>query len=205
MSNIYFVTLSYSPDDYAHYFPAIRKIYADEKNSKVLICRQFGSSGTHRHYHLLIETDTDIIQKFRMRFRTYMKPLRPTSRNLDIVHRSKPGISLNYFARDPTSRIITTKKKQWDMKELQAQAVANPDPGIGKQELPWSQVYRKLLMVGWKYPERPGKYLKLLTKDWYIYHIITNPKKLAQILRFESNSDDWDDIYLHADNLLKGF
>ena len=51
-------------------------------------------------------------------------------------------------------------------------------------------------------PEPPGKYLKTLSKDWYVYHIITNPKRLAQILRFEESADDWDDIYKHANNQL---
>jgi len=202
MSNIYFVTLSYNTESADHYTNAITRVTRDTKNSKILLCHQMGKTGTHPHYHILLQTDTDCIRKFRMRFRTYMSPIKPDKINLDIKHAEKPGVYLNYFRRDPSSKLTNVKDKEWNMTELEAQARAIPDPGPQRQELPWTQVHAKLKFVGWKYPEPPGKYLKSLSKDWYVYHIITNPKRLAQILRFEESADDWDDIYKHANNQL---
>jgi len=48
----------------------IKKLFNDSKNDRVLICQQMGKNH-HLHYHLLVSTDTPVIQKFRMRFRTY--------------------------------------------------------------------------------------------------------------------------------------
>jgi len=205
MCNSYFVTLSYEAEQAVHYRSCLKRIIADKKNAKVLICKQKGKTGSHEHYHLIIETDVEDVRVFRMRFRTYMSPVKLNKINLDIKHTLKPGIYLNYFKRDPSSKLANIKSKPWNMDELESQARASPDPGPQRPELPWSQIHRKLVSVGWKYPERPGKFLKKLSEHWHLYHIITNPKKLAQILRFESNSDDWDDIYVHADNQLKGF
>jgi len=201
MSNTYFVTLSYNVESSGLYQTALDKLYADPKNSKILNCFQLGKTGKHPHYHLVIETDTEVIQKFRMRFRTYMNPIKPTKVNLDIKHAPTPGCTLNYFARDPSS--IVSNIRGWDMDALKKEALAHPDPNDQLPELPWSQVYRKLLAAGWKYPEYPGKYLKTLSEYWYVYHIICNPKKLSLILNFEGKPDDWNDCYKKANNINK--
>jgi len=206
MSNTYFVTLSYQDPDPTVYTEHIGRIENDKKNTKLLYCRQYGTTN-HLHYHLLIETDTSTVQKFRMRFRTYMKPLKLTSINLDIKHTDKPGVYLNYFKRDPSSEIINTLSKPFDMAKLKEEALATPDPGPNRPALPWNQVYSKLVAAGYKYPERPGKYIRILEKHFNIDHIVTNPKKLNLWLRYYGSKEaqDWDDVYNHNNNQNQGF
>lgn len=196
MSNTYFVTLSYGPEDAKHYDAHLKAIAADLKNKKILQCKQLGKNRDHLHYHLVIETDTTIGQKYRMRFRTYMKPMVMDKTNLVIKHTTCPGVYLNYFKRDPTSEV--TNVRGWDMEALQKQADHKPDRAY-KPVLFWSIMYDELRAIGWDYPQKPAKYLLELSKKWDVNQQVCNPRRVAQMLAFYGSKDGeaWDDMYKH--------
>lgn len=201
---MYFITLSFAEENAKWYTPIIDRMKADKRHKKLLITKQYGSSGNHEHYHIMAETDEESISKYRMRYRSYFKKdVEINQTTLEITTMDVPGKLWNYVKRDPSTKVLSTGG--WDMEKLQRQALAHPDP-VGKSKLPWCQLSRKLKMAGWKYPERPGKYLRKISEFYSVDHIVTNPKRLSMLLRFHNSkdADDWDDVYVHQDNVNEG-
>jgi len=210
MDNIYFVTLSFpeqGPDalpwEFPSYTQVIKKLFNDSKNDRVLICQQMGKNH-HLHYHLLVSTDTPVIQKFRMRFRTYAG-MRLNSIQLNIQIAKNPGICLNYMRRDPTCKFLKQKRKLFDMEKIEEMAIAAPDPGPQLPQLSWHQLIPKLLAVGWTSTKRPGEYLKKLERHWYIDHIIDNPRKVALRIAWANSPSDWTILLLIIKIKIKDF
>jgi hypothetical protein len=62
------------------------------------------------------------------------------------------------------------------------------DPNYKKPKLPWTEVFQKLVSVGWDFNHPPGRYLKKIDKYYDIDHIITHPRMLAMILSFKKTN-----------------
>lgn len=197
MSNEYFVTISLQKDLWQNYKVIIQRLTKDVTTLKYIVTQQMGTNN-HKHYHLIVESSEVVPQKFRQRFRAYYRPLIIDRINLVISQIDVKGKTWNYLHRDPSLKIIANRG--YDLDAIKREALAFPD--YKKKFMPWAMLPAKLLSVGYKYPERPGKYLRILSREYDVYHIITNCKKLSNILRFEFSKEgrDWDDQYITIDN-----
>lgn len=189
---MYFVTLSYKTDDKKHYQTAIDRIQEDLRNDIVVTCHQMGSNKSHSHYHLIMKPDCGRVA-FNRRFRAYMNPVEAKAPALNIKKCSNHIFAYNYCIRDPTYKF--TYSRGLDLKQLERESKFAPDiPTTVKVE--WPMVITLLEAAGYKFPEPPGKYLKLLvSKGYNVWYIIDNPGRLHRFLTFHYADDFWDEIY----------
>ena len=195
--NTYFVTLSYAEQDKVHYKPTIQRIMKKEGN--LLVAFQKGKEGTHPHFHLAIQSNLPR-NTLRARFRTYMKPIKPTKINLNIKKSDNIGKIYNYLMRDKTTKIV--KVRGFKIEDIKKEAVKHPDPNSHKR-IGTRQLLSMLVQKGYKYPERPGVYLKQIDEDGYDTHpYVTNASRLNKLLRFHFShkAQDWDDHYIAQSN-----
>lgn len=197
MSNEYLVTISLPNEEHLHYKAIVNNVYKDVRTKKIVVTKQKGKNN-HLHFHLIIATEEHRTQNFRQQFRTHFRPLVINKINLNIKKIDVLGKVWNYLKRDPSTKIVASRG--YDLDRIRAEAIANPD--YKKKTLPWAMLVPKLRSIGYKYPERPGKYLKQLSETYDVYPIITNCKKLSSILRFEGSKDatDWEDVFITTDN-----
>lgn len=197
MNDIYFVTLSLSQEDKAHYKIIHNRIKCKEGN--MLTALQLGKNGTHPHLHMVISTKSSI-NTLRARFRTYMKPIKPTKINLKLQKIDNIGKTWNYLQRDKSTKIIYNHG--FNIEKIKEEGAKNPDPKSHKH-IGTRHLLRMLVQKGYKYPERPGEYLRQIDEDGYDTHpYVTNASRLNKLLRFHfsRNAQDWNDHYISQSN-----
>lgn len=199
MSNVYNVTLSYSDENTRYYKTAIRALVSDRRNKRVCVVKQMGKDNKHPHYHCLAETDTSI-RGFRKRVSVYQRPVQQDGINCTTRQQYEIGQYWSYIKTDPSWKLIYIRG--WSQEELEESSKLYPVT-VRRKQITDLQMVPLLIAEGWEYPQRPGKYLRLLMDKGYdVFPWIYNMKRLAINLRFMSNTDHFDDAFVTADNTL---
>ena len=196
--NTYFITISLAEQDKVHYKNILQRMYKKEEG-KCLIASQLGTERNHLHFHLILQSRQQG-NPLRMRFRTYMAPLKLTKINLNIKKVDIIGKCYNYLMRDPTTKII--RCRGFDLVKIKKEAAQHPDLESHKR-IGTRQLLRMLVSKGYKYPERPGKFLRQIDREgWDTHPYVTNASRLNKLLRFHYSKagQDWDDHYIQQSN-----
>lgn len=207
------VTLSFCEDNHNKYKPIIKAMVSDRRHKAIHVCKQMGQQGTHKHYHCIVKITEDIsVQGYRRRYISYFRNAKHamTKRNLRVQSLPKEKDfyrQYNYLYRDPKDLSgVAIYTRGFDMKKWERVSLQYALPKHKQKPLLWSDVLSKLKAVGWKYPERPGKYLLKLQNEYHLNVdlIWLNPKKLAILMRANESKDaeDWDDYFTNVNNKL---
>lgn len=212
---MYQVTLSFSEQYSQKYKPILKQMSKDKRHSKIHICQQMGQNGNHKHYHVIVQlTDPDItVQGYRRRFISYFRAanFEPTPINLKIQtlqNQSDWDKQYNYLYKDPKDQSgKTLYNRGIDIKQWQTAAMQYALPKHKYTQLTWDDLIPKLKSLGWEYPQRYGKFLKILKEkhNFDISKYIWNQKKLAQWIAFHcsKDADHWDDMQITITNKLR--
>lgn len=181
----FFITLS--PPSDVKLNSAIKNIARDGKKWKrIFIVREKGSTGNHRHYHILVQYkklwSTDNI---RRHYSTYLgfpasSPLYMcrVSRNDDnlLAYMTKEighKIILNKFVTEEKLKEIQQEQKKWNVKFPKRRRLTfDMLPDILTEE----EIRRPHLMC--------KKLEKLHNEGWNVVPIVTNPRKLRYLSNF---------------------
>lgn len=188
------ITISLDPANKKYYKNIVKRIYSDIRNTRCLVSKQYGTSGTHLHFHIFI---TAVVKRTALtqRMIAYMKPVPAQGHFLNIKSNAKLIYFYNYCKRDPSNKFIAYRGIV--LAQLKKQSIIHPDI----KHRPKLCIGERLMEIlkGLKYKEGDNlqHYLEIIRKDYNIDQIISNPRKMALFVKYylSKNKEAWADVF----------